>query len=103
MPRYVKALVKEIRDFRSLNVHTIYLGGGTPSIVPIESLKEIFSALRDSFSLTADPEISFEANPEDSTPEYLEGLRGSGINRLSFGGAIGKCQRVNSLQSLSYF
>ena len=85
MPRYVKALVKEIRDFRSLNVHTIYLGGGTPSIVPIESLKEIFSALRDSFSLTADPEISFEANPEDSTPEYLEGLRGSGINRLSFG------------------
>ncbi|MBI5350877.1 MAG: coproporphyrinogen III oxidase family protein, partial [Chloroflexi bacterium] len=66
MPRYVRALVKEIRDFRSLsdfgslNIHTIYFGGGTPSTVPVESLKEIFSALRDSFSLTDDPEISFE-------------------------------------------
>ncbi len=91
MPRYVKALVEEIRDFRSLSdfrsphVHTVYFGGGTPSIVRIEFLKEIFSALRDSFSLADDPEISFEANPEDSTPEYLQGLRELGVNRLSFG------------------
>jgi len=88
MPRYVKALVKEIqtlspsptpiRDGAEREwgaVGTIYFGGGTPSIVPIESLREIFSALRDSFSLTANVEISFEANPEDSTPDYLAGLR----------------------------
>ncbi|MEK7809008.1 MAG: radical SAM family heme chaperone HemW [Chloroflexota bacterium] len=98
MPRYVKALVKEIQTLtpnpspiRNVTewergvVSTVYFGGGTPSIVPIESLKEIFSALRDSFSLTADPEISFEANPEDSTPQYLAGLRALGVNRLSFG------------------
>lgn len=98
MPRYVKALVKEIQTLtpnpspiRNVTewergvVSTIYFGGGTPSIVPIVSLKEIFSALRDSFSLTTDPEISFEANPEDATPQYLAGLRALGVNRLSFG------------------
>lgn len=98
MPRYVKALVKEIqtlspsptpiRDGAEREwgaVGTIYFGGGTPSIVPIESLREIFSALRNSFSLTANVEISFEANPEDSTPDYLAGLRALGVNRLSFG------------------
>ena len=98
MPRYGKALVKEIQtltpnpspirnsaEWERGVVGTIYFGGGTPSIVPIESLKEIFSALRDSFSLTDDPEISFEANPEDSTPDYLAGLRALGVNRLSFG------------------
>jgi oxygen-independent coproporphyrinogen-3 oxidase len=87
MPRYVKALIKEINGVAAVDgaAHSIYFGGGTPSIVPIESLKEIISALRDSFSLTADAEISFEANPEDSTPEYLQGLRALGVNRLSFG------------------
>jgi oxygen-independent coproporphyrinogen-3 oxidase len=98
MPRYVKALVKEIQTLTSIPspirnitewekgvVGTIYFGGGTPSLVPIESLQEIFSALRDSFSLDAAPEISFEANPEDSTPDYLEGLRELGVNRLSVG------------------
>jgi oxygen-independent coproporphyrinogen-3 oxidase len=86
MPRYVSALIKEIGLMRTPQpISTIYFGGGTPSLTPLESLKDIFSALHNSFSITPACEISFEANPEDATPNYLVGLRELGVNRLSVG------------------
>ncbi|MBI3243479.1 MAG: radical SAM family heme chaperone HemW [Chloroflexi bacterium] len=88
MPAYTAALVKEIRQVGQGaidDVHTLYFGGGTPSILPLESLAEIFAALRDSFSLTGDCEISLEANPDSVDAACLNGLRTLGVNRLSFG------------------
>ena len=91
--RYARALAKEIR-VTSLprqareggeSVHTIFFGGGTPSLTPLPDLALIFAACRETFDLTADAEITLEANPGTVSLEYLEGLRALGVTRLSFG------------------
>jgi oxygen-independent coproporphyrinogen-3 oxidase len=66
-------------------VHTVFFGGGTPSLLPLELHAGIFAALRESFELTSDCEITLEANPGTVDLPYLEGLRALGVNRLSFG------------------
>jgi oxygen-independent coproporphyrinogen III oxidase len=84
--RYVSALCEEIKkraDGRA--VSTVYIGGGTPTILPVEELEKIISALRAGFSLTPDAEITVEANPNDATPELFESLLCFGVNRLSLG------------------
>ena len=85
---YARALAQEIR-FAGRRVgseaHSIFFGGGTPSLTPLDSLSRIFAAIRESFALTGDCEITLEANPGTVTLEYLAGLRSLGVNRLSFG------------------
>ena len=66
-------------------VETVYVGGGTPSILTIEELKTIFAVLRDYFEIDPSAEITLEANPDTLSLEYLEGLRSLGVNRLSIG------------------
>ena len=86
---YVDALVKEMRKRRDEQAHpikTVYFGGGTPSILPIVQLERIVKALHDNFDLSQVEEVTLEANPEDLTPDYLQGLRDLGlVNRLSIG------------------
>ena len=65
---YVRALIRETRQFGEsagsrLPVHTIFLGGGTPSLLPISALAEILSALGTVFSIQDTAEITMEANP----------------------------------------
>jgi oxygen-independent coproporphyrinogen-3 oxidase len=66
-------------------INTIYFGGGTPSILEIEDLQFIFSALFRNYSITADAEITLEANPDDISAEKLKAWKDIGINRLSIG------------------
>jgi oxygen-independent coproporphyrinogen-3 oxidase len=66
-------------------VETVLFGGGTPSLLPLEELERIMAALRESFDLDAQAEVSLEANPGTVDFAYLRGLVASGINRLSFG------------------
>lgn len=89
MPAYVEALCREIalrsRHGGRLAVSTLYLGGGTPSLLPLDLLGALFGVVRAEFDVAVDPEITIEANPETVTPSHLEGLRALGINRLSLG------------------
>ena len=71
--------------WRGLVFHTIYLGGGTPSILPAASVAEVLSLLRQSFQLASNPEITLEVNPETVTTEKLEAFRRAGVNRLNIG------------------
>ncbi len=64
---------------------TLYLGGGTPSLLSGEVLGAIFSHLQGYFVFTTDVEITLEANPDDVTPEKLALWRKLGVNRLSLG------------------
>lgn len=87
---YVAALIKEINlrnDFfeNENKVKTIYFGGGTPSILSISEIKEIFNALNENFDLKNVEEITFEVNPENLNNHYLSDLLEIGINRLSIG------------------
>lgn len=88
-PAYVEALCREIEAaaerWRTLDVSTIYVGGGTPSLLPLDLLSVLFDAAHSAFHVSPDPEITIEANPGTVTPDYLRGLRGLGINRLSLG------------------
>jgi oxygen-independent coproporphyrinogen-3 oxidase len=90
IPAYVDALVAEARYFASaagerLPVHTVFFGGGTPSLLPVAQIERILATLAESFSLSANVEISLEANPGTLSPDYLRGLRAAGVNRLSLG------------------
>ena len=67
------------------DIETIYLGGGTPSQLTQEELKEIFTALYNIYRIKEDAEITLEANPDDLTPEYVAMLRQLPINRISMG------------------
>lgn len=84
---YVNALKKEIelRKNYITNPTTIYLGGGTPSTLPLELLEDIFNSLSKNFSLSSVEEITIECNPDDLNKDYINGLRTLPINRLSMG------------------
>jgi oxygen-independent coproporphyrinogen-3 oxidase len=91
---YVTALCREIDRLGSaararlparLAVHSVFLGGGTPSLLPLVELERIFNAVREAFDLFPAAEISLEANPGTLDQASLQGLRELGINRLSLG------------------
>jgi oxygen-independent coproporphyrinogen-3 oxidase len=82
---FALALLKEIQSFKNIKAKTLYLGGGTPSSLPIPLLKEIISTAKESFSLHPNAEISLEANPETLDEEKLGALRELGVNRISIG------------------
>jgi oxygen-independent coproporphyrinogen III oxidase len=66
-------------------LRTIFFGGGTPSLMPLDALEEVLRAVSTHFGIAADAEVSLEANPGTVDLAYLKGLRQIGINRLSFG------------------
>lgn len=89
IPAYVDALTKEIEFVGQGNiyphVHTIYFGGGTPSLLSAGQFSQLLDAIHTHFNVQVDAEISTEANPNDLNVTYLRGLRHVGINRLSIG------------------
>lgn len=84
---YVQALCSEIHARGDGHtVRTLYFGGGTPTLLTINQLKQIGTALAEHFDLSKLEEATIEANPESLTPEYLGELRSLGLfNRLSIG------------------
>jgi oxygen-independent coproporphyrinogen-3 oxidase len=91
---FLKALTKEIylqRNYFSelqtpnSQLQTIYLGGGTPSLLSSDEIKNILYNLAKNYELGKNPEITLEANPDDLTKEKLASLKEAGVNRLSIG------------------
>ncbi|MFJ9612990.1 radical SAM family heme chaperone HemW [Streptomyces noursei] len=88
---YADTLVEEVRLARKVlgddprPVETVFVGGGTPTLLPAADLGRMLAALRDEFGLAPDAEITTEANPESVDPRYLAELRAAGFNRVSFG------------------
>ena len=89
---YVAALHREIISVAKSDearvlapLRTIFFGGGTPTELSPQTLGAILQSVRDNIEVSADAEISIEANPENLTREYLEELRAAGFNRLSMG------------------
>ena len=86
---YVEKLIGEL-DARAEGyghplIHTVFIGGGTPSLLQPEQMTRILDALYRNFPLAGDAEISCEANPGALTPRFLAALRNGGVNRLSLG------------------
>lgn len=84
--KYVHRLVEEIRAFHDdREVETVFFGGGTPSLLRIDELNQIMRAIRDSFFIKNNAEITMEANPGTMYGELLYAMKENGINRISFG------------------
>ena len=86
---FVAALLQEIElrksVFETQTIESIYLGGGTPSILTKEELALIFEKLQHSFHISPTAEITLEANPDDLSFEKIQELKNTPINRLSIG------------------
>lgn len=88
---YAETLADEVRLARKVlgddprQVRTVFVGGGTPTLLAAADLVRMLAAVRDEFGLADDAEITTEANPESVDPAYLAELREGGFNRISFG------------------
>lgn len=86
---YVESLCRKIRTYKdwakAYTLVSIFLGGGTPSILTGQQVRDIFEAIQGSFSLEKDAEITIEMNPGTLTKEKLKEYKKCGINRLSIG------------------
>lgn len=86
---YVSALLKELtqrsKQPGAEEIRTIYLGGGTPSVLSKEQLQKIIERIHHDYSVMESAEITIEANPDDLTEDYLRFLKKIGFNRLSVG------------------
>ena len=90
IPAYVNALCREIVKMASANstrfpVHTIFFGGGTPSLLSPQQLESILQTLYNQFDVAENAEISMEANPGTIVDDRLKDYHALGVNRLSFG------------------
>ncbi len=86
---YKKALIRDIRNqgiqYRDKSISSIFIGGGTPSLMPLGFYKDLFTEIRNSFSVEQNAEITIECNPGTVNKEKLLEYREAGMNRLSFG------------------
>jgi len=86
---YVGALMREAElaspAWSETQFVSLFLGGGTPTTLPIHDMVRLLDHLRATLDVTADAEVTSEANPDTVDPAYLAGLREAGISRLSMG------------------
>ena len=68
-----------------VDVDTVFVGGGTPSLLGGAGLTEVLGAIRDNFTLAADAEVTTEANPESTSPDFFDQIRAAGYTRVSLG------------------
>lgn len=113
---YVRALINEVAlagemarlpDGSPRRSRTLFFGGGTPSLLTVQQISRVLDACRAAFALDEDAEMSLEANPGTLSQEQLQGLRSSGMNRLSMGaqsfdaGLLQALGRIHSPQEIT--
>jgi oxygen-independent coproporphyrinogen-3 oxidase len=89
IPKYLGALQREIRAWGLVlgrpTVNTVFLGGGTPSLLTPTQIGELLDSVKAAFAVHPQAEVSAEANPDDVTTERMAAFRALGVNRLSMG------------------
>jgi oxygen-independent coproporphyrinogen-3 oxidase len=87
IPEYIAALKKEIKYYSNVfsSFDTIYIGGGTPSLLSAVQIDDLISTVNKYFHINRQAEITMEVNPGDVSFDYFQALRKSGINRLNIG------------------
>ena len=87
--RYFLAVIKDLKfeapNYFKKEIRSIYLGGGTPSIIKLEQLTSLVEQIFNNFSISDKCEITIELNPEDAELKYLHKLKALGFNRISLG------------------
>lgn len=98
---YIDALISDLESALpsvwGRNVYTVFIGGGTPSLLAPESIERLLSALRARVTLLPDAEITLEANPGTVEAAKFEGFRAAGVTRLSVGVQSLNAQHLRAL------
>ncbi len=98
--RYVKRITEELKRWGGQTarpINTLYIGGGTPSLLTAKELELILSVVRDNFNLLPNAEITLEINPGDDTLPLLKAAASLGINRISIGVQSAKDEELKLL------
>lgn len=82
---YIKCLKNEMLEYRGEKIDTIFVGGGTPSILSAHLLEDMIKEIYNTFDVTPDAEFTIESNPKTLTDEKLKVLHSLGVNRISIG------------------
>lgn len=85
---YIDAVCREMKlrkNYLNEPISTIYLGGGTPSMLDEDNLNKLFLYINNVYSVNANAEITMECNPDDVTPEFANIISRLPINRVSMG------------------
>ena len=89
LPPYLAALEREARTWGEVlghpAVNTVFLGGGTPSMLSPAQMSDLLTAIRDAFPIADGAEVTAEVNPDDATVGRLSSFREAGVNRISLG------------------
>lgn len=86
--QFTNALINEIeiqKNYLTEPIETLYFGGGTPSLLPMDAFQKIMDKLNAVYSLNDTIEFTIEANPDDIQPAQVKAWRKAGVNRLSMG------------------
>jgi oxygen-independent coproporphyrinogen-3 oxidase len=83
--RYVAALIREMRQRGRMKLKTLYIGGGTPTVLSVEELNRLLKAINGNFDFLPDAEKTIEANPATVDEAKLKTLIKGGVNRISIG------------------
>lgn len=109
IPRYLKALAKEMKIYKGKTLETLFIGGGTPTLLNPKDWTFLFQSLRNSFDLSPQIEITVECNPESVTEKKLSLFLENGVNRLSMGlqsshekllNILGRCHTVEQFKRI---
>ncbi len=82
---YLKALFDEMEEYKGEKVDTIFIGGGTPTVLTSNQIERLLSKINDTFKMSANTEFTVEANPKTVDEEKLLVMKKGGVNRLSIG------------------
>ncbi|OGR88539.1 MAG: hypothetical protein A3A86_05995 [Elusimicrobia bacterium RIFCSPLOWO2_01_FULL_60_11] len=103
IPDYLSALEKEMRFHEPSRLNTVFLGGGTPSILSPRQILRLMGSIHRHFTVEKGAEISMEWNPEDGNLPKLKATRETGVNRVSFGLQAVQDSHLRSLGRLHDF
>ena len=81
---------------------TVFFGGGTPTILKASDLVAMLNAVRDTWGIADNAEITTEANPDTVNADYVKELADGGFNRISFRHAVGCAKRAENIGSYAY-
>ncbi len=82
---YTDALIRSLEYHGGKNAGSVYIGGGTPSVIPEKEMSRLFESIYKNFDVADGAEITVEANPESINKQWLLALKRAGVNRISLG------------------
>lgn len=95
MDAYCEALLREMKTYKGISIDTLYIGGGTPSLLGAERLSRLLGGINDCFNIHG--EATLEANPADDLFEVFAAAKRGGINRISMGVQSGVPEELKAL------